>query len=76
MARSLTLINRGFALAFSFAMLKVLGRLAMSRLNIPHNAFVFVDDGRKALFLRNEGDEKFPNLRTEKIFEDENPLDA
>ncbi len=46
----------------------------MSRLRIPHNAFVFVGDGRKALFLRNEGDEKFPNLKTEKVFEDVNPL--
>jgi protein required for attachment to host cells len=46
----------------------------MSRLKIPHNAFVFVGDGRKALFLRNEGDEKFPNLKTEKVFEEANPL--
>ena len=45
----------------------------MSQLKIPHHAFVFVGDGRKALFLRNDGDEKFPNLRTEKVFEDENP---
>lgn len=45
----------------------------MSNLKIPHNAFVFVGDGRKALFLRNDGDEKFPNLKTEKVFEDENP---
>ncbi len=45
----------------------------MSKLKIPHNAFVFVGDGRKALFLRNEGDEKFPNLKTEHVFEDENP---
>jgi len=45
----------------------------MNKLKIPHNAFVFVGDGRKALFLRNEGDEKFPNLKTEKVFEDENP---
>lgn len=42
-------------------------------LKIPHNALVFVGDGRKALFLRNEGDAKFPNLRTEKVFEAENP---
>ncbi|MFK4506594.1 host attachment family protein [Bradyrhizobium daqingense] len=28
---------------------------------------------RKALFLRNEGDEKFPNLKTEAVFEEENP---
>lgn len=42
-------------------------------LKIPHNAFVFVGDGRKALFLRNEGDEKDPNLTTENVFEDDNP---
>jgi protein required for attachment to host cells len=40
---------------------------------IPHRAVVFVGDGRKALFLRNEGDEKFPNLRVEAVFEDQNP---
>jgi protein required for attachment to host cells len=45
----------------------------MNKLKIPHNAFVFVGDGRKALFLRNDGDEKFPNLKTENVFEDENP---
>jgi len=45
----------------------------MPKLQIPHDAFVFVGDGRKALFLRNEGDEKFPNLKTEKVFVDENP---
>ena len=42
-------------------------------LKIPNNALVFVGDGRKALFLRNHGDAKFPNLRTEKVFEEENP---
>jgi protein required for attachment to host cells len=46
----------------------------MNKLKIPHNGFVFVGDGRKALFLRNEGDEKFPNLKTESVFEDENRL--
>src|SRR6185312_11091535 len=45
----------------------------MSKLKIPHNAVVFVGDGRKALFLRNEGDEKFLNLKTERVFVDENP---
>jgi protein required for attachment to host cells len=43
------------------------------KLKIPHDAFVFVGDGRKALFLRNDGDEKFPYLKTEKVFVDENP---
>jgi len=45
----------------------------MSKLQIPHDAFVLVGDGRKALFLRNEGDEKFPNLKTEALYEDDNP---
>jgi protein required for attachment to host cells len=40
---------------------------------IPQDALVFVGDGRKALFLRNHGDAKFPNLRTEKVFDQENP---
>ncbi|HEY0853008.1 MAG TPA: host attachment protein [Bradyrhizobium sp.] len=44
----------------------------MNKLKIPHDAFVFVGDGRKAIFLRNEGDEKYPNLKTEQVFEDDN----
>lgn len=46
----------------------------MTKLKIPHNAFVFVGDGRKALFLRNQGDEKFSNLKTGKAFGDDNSL--
>jgi protein required for attachment to host cells len=42
----------------------------MAKLIIPHDGFVFVGDGRKALFLRNDGDEKFPNLKTERVFVD------
>jgi protein required for attachment to host cells len=45
-----------------------------SKINIPHDAIVFVGDGRKALFLRNAGDEKFPNLATEQVFTEDNPL--
>src|SRR6516165_7627103 len=45
----------------------------MSKLNIPHDAFIFVGDGRKALFLRNAGDERFPDFKTERVFVDENP---
>ena len=45
----------------------------MTKFSIPHDAFVFVGDGRKALFLRNEGDEKFPNLKSERVFDHENP---
>lgn len=40
---------------------------------IPHDAYVFVGDGRKALFLRNEGDIRIPNLKTEQVFENDNP---
>ena len=43
-------------------------------LKIPHDALVFVGDGRKALFLRNNGDAIAPNLMTERVFEEENPL--
>jgi len=46
----------------------------MQNIKIPHNGYVFVGDGRKALVLRNEGDEKFPNLKTEEVFHDsDNP---
>ena len=45
----------------------------MNRIAIPHDAFVFVGDGRKALFLRNAGDKRFPNLVTERVFADDNP---
>src|ERR1700754_3285206 len=44
----------------------------MTRLQIPHDAVVFVGDGRKALFLRNQGDAKFPNLKVERSFVDGN----
>ena len=42
-------------------------------LRIPHDAYVFVGDGRKALFLRNEGDAENPNLKTEHVFAQDNP---
>jgi len=45
----------------------------VNKLAIPHDALIFVGDGRKALFLRNDGDEKFPNLKAEQVFADENP---
>ena len=32
----------------------------MTKVKIPHNAYVFVGDGRKALILRNEGDAQYP----------------
>lgn len=45
----------------------------MDKLSIPHDALVFVGDGQKALFLRNAGDEKFPNLTIERAFGESNP---
>lgn len=45
----------------------------MSKLLIPHDAWVFVGDGKKALFLRNAGDEKFLNLKAERVFAEDNP---
>ena len=45
----------------------------MNKLAIPHDAMVFIGDGRKALFLRNAGDEKFLYLKTERVLIDENP---
>jgi protein required for attachment to host cells len=45
----------------------------MTKLKIPHNAFILVGDGRKALFLRNDGDEKFPNLKVEQVEQTQNP---
>ncbi|MBL8585921.1 MAG: host attachment protein [Bradyrhizobiaceae bacterium] len=45
----------------------------MAKINLPHDAFDFVGDGRKALVLRNEGDEKFLNLKTEQVLVDQNP---
>lgn len=46
----------------------------MTKIALPHDAFVFVGDGRKALFLRNEGDEKYANLVTVRVMDgDDNP---
>ena len=45
----------------------------MTEIQMPHDALVLVGDGRKALFLRNHGDEKFPDLRVERVFTDVNP---
>jgi protein required for attachment to host cells len=39
-------------------------------IRLPHQAWVLVGDGRKALVLRNDGDEKFPNLQTTTVFRD------
>ncbi len=42
-------------------------------MQIPHDSFVLVADGRKSLFFRNEGDAEFPNLSVERKEIHENP---
>jgi protein required for attachment to host cells len=42
-------------------------------IRLPHRAVVFVGDGRKALFLLNEGTGLEPRLKVRQVFEDENP---
>ena len=45
-------------------------------MRLPHNALVAVADGRKLLFLRNEGDAVQPVLRTVKVEVKPNPKDG
>ena len=42
-------------------------------MHLPHNSVVLVADGRKMLFLRNEGDNDYPNLVVENAQEQDNP---
>jgi protein required for attachment to host cells len=43
----------------------------MSGLKIAQSEWVVVCDGAKALLLENVGDEKFANLKTQKVYEQE-----
>ena len=46
----------------------------MPEVRVPHDAYVFVGDGHKALVLRNEGTPQRPNLKVQRVFVDqENP---
>ena len=42
-------------------------------MQVPHDAFVVVADGRKMLFFRNQGDADYPNLIVERVREQDNP---
>lgn len=42
-------------------------------MQIPHDGYVLVADGRKMLFFRNEGDEAYPNLEVVTATEQKNP---
>lgn len=45
-------------------------------MQLPHNAFVVVADGRKMLFLRNEGDAVHPDLQVERKRVQDNPANG
>ena len=45
-------------------------------MQLPHDAFVLVADGRKMLFFRNEGDGEYPHLVVEHAEERANPSDV
>ena len=38
-------------------------------MQLPHNSFVVVADGKKMLFFRNEGDAAYPKLEVERTRE-------
>jgi protein required for attachment to host cells len=44
-------------------------------MQVPHNSFVVVADGKKMLFFRNEGDSEYPRLEMERKRQQENPAD-
>ena len=44
-------------------------------MQIPHDSFVLVADGRKSLFFRNQGDGEFPNLIVERKDSHADPKD-
>lgn len=45
----------------------------MTSLRIPHDAYVLVGDGEKALILRNEGTDTKLNLVVDRVLENDNP---
>jgi protein required for attachment to host cells len=45
----------------------------MPKLKIEQGEWVVVCDGKKALVLENVGDQKFPNLKTRKVYEQPDP---
>ena len=47
--------------------------MTRTRIAIPHAACIVVADGKRALFLHNDGDEIYPNLHTARVLEQENP---
>ncbi len=46
----------------------------MPKIKIQQGEWVVVCDGAKALILTNVGDEKFPSLKTKKVYQQDDPL--
>ena len=47
--------------------------MTKTKIAIPNGACIVVADGKRALFLHNDGDEIYPTLRTARVLEQENP---
>ncbi|MGX9143349.1 baeRF12 domain-containing protein [Mesorhizobium sp. 128a] len=45
----------------------------MNKINLKHGLLVMVADGEKALFLKNEGDNLYPNLQLFQEMKQDNP---
>jgi protein required for attachment to host cells len=45
----------------------------MPQIKLEHGIWVLIADGEKALFLKNEGDVSYPNLKVLRKLEEENP---
>lgn len=52
---------------------KALPDLDSDKSNVPHDCLILIANGEKALFLRNEGDAKTPNLSVTRKKEQDNP---
>jgi len=47
--------------------------MTKTKITLPRGAWIVVADGQRALFLHNDGDEVYPNLRTAQVIAHENP---
>jgi protein required for attachment to host cells len=45
----------------------------MQKASIPHDALVFVGDGKRAVFFRNQGTIQEPDLEVEAVLRQEKP---
>jgi protein required for attachment to host cells len=59
--------NASIGLCYAVVTIHTRRGIQMSQLRIPPDAMVFVGDGRKALFLRNTGDDVRPTLTVEQV---------